>query len=159
LKALEEHFLMVPLVLRLSELIDITIHLKALEGHFLMVPTALSSKGYFPVFSRFNSVDVSVAVATDSGLITPIVFNADKKGLLSISSDVISLAQKARDGKLQPQEFQVSLELFNTSGRNLFLLRYGCHKQFCLLWLPRAVDFKVSCSRIPHRDSNPWPSG
>jgi hypothetical protein len=32
-------------------------------------------------------------------------------------------------------------------------------KQFCLFWLPRAVDFKVSCSQIPRRDSNPRPSG
>jgi hypothetical protein len=37
-KALEEHFLMVPLVLRLSKPTDMTIHWKALEEHFLMVP-------------------------------------------------------------------------------------------------------------------------
>ena len=50
---------------------------------------------------------MSVAVSTDSGLITPIVFNAHSKGLVSISNDVISLAAKAREGKLQPQEYQV----------------------------------------------------
>ena len=48
-----------------------------------------------------------MAVATENGLITPIVFNADKKGLSSISFDVNSLAQKARANKLKPHEFQV----------------------------------------------------
>jgi len=53
-----------------------------------------------------NSIDVSVAVATPSGLITPIVFDANKKGLATISTDIRALAKKARDGKLQPHEFQ-----------------------------------------------------
>ncbi|MGH0166533.1 UNVERIFIED_CONTAM: hypothetical protein FKN15_069007 [Acipenser sinensis] len=51
-------------------------------------------------------VDVSVAVSTPNGLITPIVFNAHIKGLAGISKDVTSLADKARQGKLQPHEFQ-----------------------------------------------------
>lgn len=54
---------------------------------------------------KFNNVDINVAVATPNGLITPIVFNADKKGLSSINFDVSSLAQKARQNKLQPHEF------------------------------------------------------
>lgn len=52
-------------------------------------------------------VDVSVAVSTASGLITPIVFNAHIKGLAAIGADVTALAAKAREGKLQPHEFQV----------------------------------------------------
>ncbi|RXG53916.1 Dihydrolipoyllysine-residue acetyltransferase [Armadillidium vulgare] len=55
---------------------------------------------------RYHNVDVSVAVSTDRGLITPIVFKADSKGLVTISSDVKVLAEKARQGKLQPHEFQ-----------------------------------------------------
>ncbi|GBM06225.1 Dihydrolipoyllysine-residue acetyltransferase component of pyruvate dehydrogenase complex, mitochondrial [Araneus ventricosus] len=55
---------------------------------------------------QFNSVDVSVAVSTDAGLITPIVFRADAKGLSTISSDTKTLASKAREGKLRPEEFQ-----------------------------------------------------
>lgn len=51
-------------------------------------------------------MDVSVAVSTDRGLITPIVFEANNKGIVEISKDVKSLAAKARDGKLQPHEFQ-----------------------------------------------------
>lgn len=52
-------------------------------------------------------VDMSVAVSTANGLITPIVFNAHTKGLSAISSDVSALATKAKEGKLQPHEFQV----------------------------------------------------
>lgn len=55
---------------------------------------------------QFTNVDVSVAVSTDRGLITPIVFNADSKGVVDISKDVKTLAGKAREGKLQPHEFQ-----------------------------------------------------
>ncbi|XP_029703865.1 dihydrolipoyllysine-residue acetyltransferase component of pyruvate dehydrogenase complex, mitochondrial isoform X2 [Takifugu rubripes] len=58
------------------------------------------------VIRQNHVVDVSVAVSTVNGLITPIVFNAHTKGLSAISSDVSALAAKARDGKLQPHEFQ-----------------------------------------------------
>ncbi|VDM53158.1 unnamed protein product [Angiostrongylus costaricensis] len=53
-----------------------------------------------------NTVDVSVAVSTPAGLITPIVFNAHAKGLATISSEINELAARARDGKLQPNEYQ-----------------------------------------------------
>lgn len=55
---------------------------------------------------RFDEVDVSVAVATDTGLITPVIRNADRKGLSTISAEMKALAKKARDGKLRPEEFQ-----------------------------------------------------
>lgn len=58
---------------------------------------------------RNHVVDVNVAVSTPVGLITPIVFNAHIKGLVTISKDVATLAAKAREGKLQPHEFQVSV--------------------------------------------------
>ncbi|XP_048418335.2 dihydrolipoyllysine-residue acetyltransferase component of pyruvate dehydrogenase complex, mitochondrial [Stegostoma tigrinum] len=71
----------------------------------LKIPEVNSS--WLDTFIRQNHVvDVSVAVSTAAGLITPIVFNAHIKGLASISNDVKSLAEKARDGKLQPHEFQ-----------------------------------------------------
>lgn len=53
-----------------------------------------------------DSVDISVAVATPSGLITPIVTNAAGKGLSVISSEIRDLATRARDGKLLPEEYQ-----------------------------------------------------
>lgn len=54
-------------------------------------------------------MDVSVAVSTDKGLITPIVWEVNNKGVVQISQAVKELAGKARDGKLQPQEFQGEL--------------------------------------------------
>ncbi|KAI9014147.1 2-oxoacid dehydrogenases acyltransferase-domain-containing protein [Hyaloraphidium curvatum] len=55
---------------------------------------------------QYNSVDISIAVAIDSGLITPIVFDADSKGIATISNDIKDLAARAKKGKLLPQEFQ-----------------------------------------------------
>lgn len=55
---------------------------------------------------QYNVVDVSIAVSTENGLITPIIFDAESKGLRTISQEVRELAAKARDGKLQPHEFQ-----------------------------------------------------
>lgn len=55
---------------------------------------------------QYDTVDVSVAVATETGLITPIIFNAQAKGLVQISKEMKALAKKARDNKLLPAEFQ-----------------------------------------------------
>ncbi|KAL2539805.1 Dihydrolipoyllysine-residue acetyltransferase component 1 of pyruvate dehydrogenase complex [Abeliophyllum distichum] len=53
-----------------------------------------------------DSVDISIAVATEKGLMTPIIRNADQKSISSISLEVKELAEKARAGKLKPNEFQ-----------------------------------------------------
>ena len=55
---------------------------------------------------RYRTADISVAVALDEGLITPIVRGAEKKGLAQISSEMKALAEKARAGKLKPEEYQ-----------------------------------------------------
>jgi len=55
---------------------------------------------------QYKDVDVSVAVAIDGGLITPIVKNADQKGLAEISVEMKDLATRAKDGKLAPEEYQ-----------------------------------------------------
>lgn len=55
---------------------------------------------------RYRTVDVSVAVATPNGLITPVVRNADTKSLGTISGEVKDLAERARIGKLRPDEYQ-----------------------------------------------------
>ncbi|XP_050682341.1 dihydrolipoyllysine-residue acetyltransferase component of pyruvate dehydrogenase complex, mitochondrial-like [Leptidea sinapis] len=55
---------------------------------------------------QYSNVDVSVAVATPSGLITPILFNADSRGVIDLSKNMKELAQKAKDNKLQPQDYQ-----------------------------------------------------
>jgi pyruvate dehydrogenase E2 component (dihydrolipoamide acetyltransferase) len=55
---------------------------------------------------QYERADVSVAVATPTGLITPIVKDAANKSLKEISNEMKELAAKAKDGKLKPQEFQ-----------------------------------------------------
>ncbi|ENN71124.1 hypothetical protein HUJ04_007587 [Dendroctonus ponderosae] len=69
------------------------------------VPEA-NSHWFDSTIRQYKNVDVSVAVSTDKGLITPIVWEANNKGVVQISRAVKELAAKARDGKLQPQEFQ-----------------------------------------------------
>ena len=58
-------------------------------------------------YQIMSNIDISVAVATPNGLITPIVKNVVTKSLPDISDTVRDLALRARDGKLQLQEFQV----------------------------------------------------
>ena len=55
---------------------------------------------------QYTREDMSVAVAAPSGLITPIIRDAGKKGLAQISTEMKELATKAKDNKLQPQEYQ-----------------------------------------------------
>ena len=55
---------------------------------------------------QYQRADVSVAVATDNGLITPIIKDAAGKSLKDISNEMKDLAARAKDGKLKPEEFQ-----------------------------------------------------
>lgn len=54
----------------------------------------------------FTRADVSVAVAAPSGLITPIIVDAGNKSMSAIATEMKALAGKAREGKLQPHEYQ-----------------------------------------------------
>lgn len=53
----------------------------------------------------FNRVHVGMAVAVEDGLITPVIFDADRKGLADISREARELAKRARDRKLKPEEY------------------------------------------------------
>jgi len=55
---------------------------------------------------KYSRADVSVAVSIPAGLITPIIANADSKSVSAISAEMKELAGLARDGKLQPQQYQ-----------------------------------------------------
>jgi len=54
---------------------------------------------------KYSSVDVSIAVALTDGLITPIIKDANLKGLLEISKEIKILAKKAKEGKLTPDQY------------------------------------------------------
>jgi len=53
----------------------------------------------------FNRVHIGMAVAVEDGLITPVIFDADSKGLADISREARELAKRARDRKLKPEEY------------------------------------------------------
>jgi pyruvate dehydrogenase E2 component (dihydrolipoamide acetyltransferase) len=55
---------------------------------------------------KYSRADVSVAVSIPAGLITPIIVGADSKSVSAISTEMKDLAGLARDGKLQPQQYQ-----------------------------------------------------
>ena len=56
--------------------------------------------------AQYSDVDISVAVSISEGLITPIIRQADQKGLVAISAAMKDLAARAKTGKLKPEEFQ-----------------------------------------------------
>jgi len=78
---------------------------KAVSCALVDVPEA-NSAWLGEVIRTYKKADISVAVATPTGLITPIIKDVGAKGLTSISSETKALAKKARDGKLAPQEYQ-----------------------------------------------------
>jgi len=87
------------------------------------VPTVNSSwrDGFI---RQFNNVDISVAVATPVGLMTPIVKNVEGLGLESISAQVKDLGKRARDGKLKPEEYQGGTFTISNMGMNSAIDRF-----------------------------------
>jgi pyruvate dehydrogenase E2 component (dihydrolipoamide acetyltransferase) len=69
----------------------------------------------------WDAVDIAVAVALEDGLITPIVKNADRKGLATIANETKDLAARARAGKLKLEEFQGGT--FSISNLGMFGVR------------------------------------
>jgi len=79
--------------------------IKALAQALIEVPECNVSFAGDQLF-KYSRADVSVAVSIPAGLITPIIVGADTKSVSAISSEMKDLAARARDGKLQPQEYQ-----------------------------------------------------
>jgi len=79
--------------------------IKALAKALLQVPACNVSFGG-DTLRRFARADISVAVAAPSGLITPIIVDAGAKSVSAIATEMKDLAGKAREGKLQPHEYQ-----------------------------------------------------
>lgn len=102
---------------------------------------------------QFNGADISVAVQTPRGLITPIVRGADSRGLRAISADVKELAARARDDKLTPEEFMGGT--FTISNLGMF----GT-EQFCaIVNPPQAAILAVGTSvknMVPADNEQGW---
>ncbi len=79
--------------------------LKAVAAAVLRVPKVNASWDGDAIV-EYGSVDISVAVAIEDGLITPVVRNAQGKTLAQISSEMKDLASRARSKKLKPEEYQ-----------------------------------------------------
>ena len=90
-----------------------------------------------------DSIDISIAVATDNGLITPIVAQANTKSLTQISAEVKELAGKARANKLKPNEFQGGS--FSISNLGM----YGVDRFSAIINPPQACIMAVGGS-VPH---------
>jgi len=69
----------------------------------------------------YDDVDISVAVSIPDGLITPIIRKADQKGLAAISNEAKGLIERAKAGKLKPEEFQGGS--FSISNMGMFGVR------------------------------------
>ena len=101
--------------------------IKALAVAARKVPAANSSwrEQNGEVFIRQNNVvDVSVAVATPVGLMTPIVKNVTGSGLETISAQIKDLGKRARDGKLKPEEYQGGTITISNMGMNPAIDRF-----------------------------------
>ncbi|KAJ3342452.1 hypothetical protein HDU93_002210 [Gonapodya sp. JEL0774] len=90
---------------------------------------------------QFTNVDISVAVATESGLITPIVKGADVKGLGSISNTVKELAGRAKANKLKPDEFQGGTFTISNLGM------YGVEQFTAIINPPQSAILAIGASK------------
>jgi pyruvate dehydrogenase E2 component (dihydrolipoamide acetyltransferase) len=88
----------------------------------------------------FDRVDVSVAVATDGGLVTPVVRDADVKGLTALADEVKSLARLARSGKLTPEQYQGGTITISNLGM------YGIETVYPILNPPQACILGIGAA-------------
>jgi len=94
-----------------------------------------------PELRIFERVDISVAVATDGGLVTPVVRDADRKGLAGIAAEVKELALLAREGKLRPEQYQGGSFTISNLGM------YGIESVYPILNPPQACILGVGAAR------------
>ncbi len=87
----------------------------ALGRHPMVNASYLEDEG---VIRQHDGAHVAVAVAMPEGLITPVVRDADRKGLAAIAAETRELAGRARDGQLDPSEYAGST--FTTSNLGMF---------------------------------------
>jgi pyruvate dehydrogenase E2 component (dihydrolipoamide acetyltransferase) len=86
---------------------------------------------------QYGSVNISVAVAVDDGLVTPVIRDAHKLSLKEISATVKDFAKRARDKKLKPEEYQGGTITVSTLGA------YGIEQFFAIINPPQAAILAV----------------
>ena len=109
----------------------------------------VNSAWYGDKIIQFGNVDISVAVAIDDGLMTPIVKNANQKSLIQISSEVKELVKKAKSQKLKPEEYQGG----GFSISNLGM--YSIKSFYAIINPPQSCILSIGSTRaIPVYDKN-----
>lgn len=88
--------------------------------------------------TRYQTIDISIAVSIDNGLITPIVRHADYKNLGQLSVEIRELALRARDGKLEPHEYKGGSFTISNLGM------YGITEFVAVINPPQAAILAVS---------------
>ncbi|KAK1142509.1 pyruvate dehydrogenase complex dihydrolipoamide acetyltransferase component (E2) [Aspergillus melleus] len=100
---------------------------KACAAALLKVPAVNSSwheENGQVVIRQHKTADISVAVATPAGLITPVVKNVQNLGLSNISNQIKDLGKRARDNKLKPEEYQGGTFTISNMGMNAAVERF-----------------------------------
>lgn len=99
--------------------------------------------------TQHGSVDIGIAVALPDGLITPVVRDADSKGLAQIASEIRDLAGRAKDGKLAPEEYQGNT--FTISNLGMF----GIHEFTAIINPPASAILAVGAlEQVPAFDDD-----
>jgi pyruvate dehydrogenase E2 component (dihydrolipoamide acetyltransferase) len=87
-----------------------------------------------------EDVDIAVAVATDGGLVTPVLRDVDQKGLAALATEIKELVQLARSGKLRPDQYQGGSFTISNLGM------YGVETVYPILNLPQACILGVGAA-------------
>jgi pyruvate dehydrogenase E2 component (dihydrolipoamide acetyltransferase) len=90
---------------------------------------------------RFTHSDIGVAVALEGGLITPVIRHADMKSVSAISSEMRDLAERARERKLKPAEYQGGASAISNLGM------YGVREFAAIINPPHATILAVGATR------------
>lgn len=114
--------------------------IKAIAKALAAVPEANTQWNETSIIQH-NNVDVSVAVAIEDGLVTPIIRNADQKDIFSISKEMKALAAKANNGTLAPDEFQGGSVTISNLGM------YGIKQFNAIINPPQSSIFSVGAAR------------
>jgi pyruvate dehydrogenase E2 component (dihydrolipoamide acetyltransferase) len=121
--------------------------IKALAGALAAVPDANVQFGG-DVLHRFARVDVSMAVAIDGGLVTPVLRDVGSLSLSAIAGQSKALAAKARDGKLVPEDYQGGTASISNLGM------FGIDEMFPVINPPHALILGVAAGV-----EQPWKVG
>ena len=146
---------------QVNELVDVKTSvndfvIKACAKALVEVPVCNSSWSD-EYIRQYSAADISVAVSTERGLLTPIIFGADTKSVTEISQDVKHLAGKAKDGSIKPDEFMGGT--FTVSNLGMFGIKQFTAiinaPQACILAVG-GTEKKVVANDGPDAATNPF---